>query len=82
MLLGQLSESEALVRFAHQDQAAVRGDTKTLEIDLERWVEKSLKAAFCISHIRHWPPARLDCALTSMHIGENGGPKIRSCTRK
>lgn len=52
MLLGQLSESEALVRFAHQDQAAVRGDAETLEIDLERWVEGKLKS--CVLYFTHW----------------------------
>jgi len=43
MLVDQFSESESLVEFAHQDQAAVGSDAGTLEIDLERGVEGELK---------------------------------------
>ena len=43
MLFDQFSEPESLVEFAHQDQAAVGGDTGTLEIDHERGVEGELK---------------------------------------
>ena len=32
MLLEQISEPESLVKFAHEDQAAVEGDARTLEI--------------------------------------------------
>ncbi len=41
MLLDQFFESETLVEFAHQDQAAVGGDAGTLEIELETGVEES-----------------------------------------
>ena len=51
MLFDQLSESEALVEFAHQDQTAIGGDVGALEIDLERGVEGELKGWFCISPI-------------------------------
>ena len=43
MLLDQFSEPESLVEFAHQDQAAVGSDPRTLEIDLKRSVEGELK---------------------------------------
>jgi len=39
MLLDQFSEPESLVEFPHEDQTAVRGDARTLEIDLEGDVE-------------------------------------------
>jgi hypothetical protein len=51
MLLDEFSESETLVEFAHQDQAAVGGDAGTLEIDLERGVEGELKGLFFVSPI-------------------------------
>jgi hypothetical protein len=40
MLFDQFSEPESLVEFAHQDQAAVGSNAGTLEIDLERGVER------------------------------------------
>jgi hypothetical protein len=40
MLFDQFSEPESLVEFAHQDQAAVGSNVGTLEIDLERGVER------------------------------------------
>jgi hypothetical protein len=43
MLLDQFSESETLVEFAYQDQAAVRGDARTWEIHPERGIERELK---------------------------------------
>jgi len=43
MLFDQFSEPESLVKFAHQDQAAVGSDAGTLEIDFERSVEGELK---------------------------------------
>ncbi len=52
MLLDQPSEPESLVEFAHQDQAAVRSDAGTLEIDLERYVEGELKRL--ILYLTHW----------------------------
>ena len=43
MLLDQFSKSQPLVELAHQDQATVGSDARTLEIDLERGVEGGLK---------------------------------------
>ena len=43
VLFDQLSEPESLVEFPHHDQAAVRGDAGTLEIDSEGGVEGELK---------------------------------------
>ena len=54
MLSDQFSEPESLVEFAHQDQAAIGGDARTLEIDLERGVERELKRlAWAFTH---WVP--------------------------
>ena len=41
MLFDQFSEPESLVEFAHQDQAAVRSDARTLEIDLREALKES-----------------------------------------
>ena len=46
VLLDQLPEIQPLVEFAHQDQAAVGSDARTLEIDLEGSVEGELKGLF------------------------------------
>jgi hypothetical protein len=54
MLFDQCSEPESLIKFAHQDEAAVRGDAGTLEIDLERGVEGELKGL--ILYFTHWVP--------------------------
>jgi hypothetical protein len=43
VLSDQSSEPESLVEFAHQDQAAVRSDPGTLEIDLERGLAGEMK---------------------------------------
>jgi hypothetical protein len=43
MLSDQFSKPESLVELAHQDQAAVGSDARTLEIDLERGIEGELK---------------------------------------
>ena len=52
MLVDQFSESESLVEFAHQDQAAVGSDAGALEIDFERSVEGELKRL--ILYLTHW----------------------------
>jgi hypothetical protein len=52
MFFDQFSEPEPLVEFAHQDQAAVRGDARPLEIDPERSVERELKGL--ILYLTHW----------------------------
>jgi len=52
MLLDQFSKPESLVEFAHQDQAAVGSDARTLKIDLERGVEGELKGLFWA--FTHW----------------------------
>ena len=52
MLFDEFSEAEALVEFAHQDQAAVGGDAGTLEIDPERSVEGELKGL--VLYLTHW----------------------------
>ncbi|HJY88025.1 MAG TPA: hypothetical protein VKE24_14420 [Candidatus Acidoferrales bacterium] len=48
----QLSEPEALVKFARQDQAAIRGPAGTLELDLERGVEGEVKGP--VLFFTHW----------------------------
>ena len=52
MLRDQFAEPESLVEFAHQDQAAVGSDARTLEIDLERGVEGELKGL--VLYLTHW----------------------------
>jgi hypothetical protein len=43
MLFDQFSEPESLVKFAHQDQAAVGSDAGTVENDFKPNVEGELK---------------------------------------
>jgi hypothetical protein len=43
MLVDQFSKTESLVELTHQDQAAVRRDAATLEIDLEGGVKRKLE---------------------------------------
>lgn len=51
MLLDQLSEPEALLQFTDRDQAAVQGDVRSFEIDLERRVDGKLKGS--VSYFTH-----------------------------
>jgi len=64
MLIDQFPEPEPLVEFAHQDQAAVGSDARTLKIDLERRVEGELKGLFWyLTHLvlsSGAPPSRSD----------------------
>jgi hypothetical protein len=48
----QCSEPESLIEFANEDQAAVRGDAGTLEINLERDVGGMLEEL--ILYLSHW----------------------------
>jgi hypothetical protein len=52
MLFDQFAESEPLVEFAHQDQATVRRNVRTLKTDLERRIEGKLKGPFL--YLTHW----------------------------
>jgi len=52
MLLDQFSEPESFVELAHQDQAAVGRDARTLKIDPERSVEGELKRL--VWAFTHW----------------------------
>jgi len=63
----QFSEPEALVEFAHQDQAAIGSDAGTLEINLERGVEGELQGLVGISRIIKGRPlgVRFEWFLTS-----------------
>jgi hypothetical protein len=52
MVFDQFSEPEALVKFTHEDQAAVRGDARPMEIDLQSRVQGKLKRL--ILFLTHW----------------------------
>ena len=43
ILFDQFAKAEPLVKFTHQDQAAVRRNARTLEADLERSIKGKLK---------------------------------------
>jgi hypothetical protein len=52
ILFDQFSEPEPLVEFAHQDQAAVGSDARTLEADLENSIKGKLKRP--LLYLTHW----------------------------
>ena len=43
MLVDQLAQSEPLVQFPNENQATIRGDARSLEIDFQKSVEGELK---------------------------------------
>ena len=43
MLVDQLPESESFIQFANENQTAIRGDSRSLEIDFEKSIERELK---------------------------------------
>jgi hypothetical protein len=48
----EFAEAQTFVQLTNQNQAAVGGDTGTLEINLERGVEGELKGL--ILYLTHW----------------------------
>jgi hypothetical protein len=50
ILLDQFSEPESLVEFAHQDQAVIGSEARTLEADLERRIKGKAEKAGFVSH--------------------------------
>ncbi len=43
MLVDQLAESESFIQFANENQTVIRGDSRSLEIDFEKSIERELK---------------------------------------
>ncbi|HUE02781.1 MAG TPA: hypothetical protein VMR62_24660 [Bryobacteraceae bacterium] len=52
VLSDQFAEAQTFVQLAHQNQTAVGGDSRALEIDLQRSVKKELKGL--ILFLTHW----------------------------
>ena len=49
----EFAEAQPFIQLPHQEQAAVRSDPRTLEVDLQRAVERELKGLFlCLTHRR------------------------------
>ena len=48
----EITEAQTFVQLAHQNQAAVGGDPRSLEIDLQRSVEGELK--WPVLSLTHW----------------------------
>ena len=55
MLCNQVAEAQSLVHLAHEDQAAIGGDPRSLELDLQCGVERELKGLVC--GLTHWVSA-------------------------
>jgi len=58
MLFDELSQAEPFVQLAHQNQAAVGGDPRSLEIDLQSRVEGKLKRLILFLTPWVWPSRR------------------------
>jgi hypothetical protein len=43
VLFDEFTEAQAFVQLTHQNQTTIRGDPRSLEIDLQRGVERELK---------------------------------------
>jgi hypothetical protein len=43
VLRDEVAEAQPLVELPHEDQAAIGGDPRSLELDLQRRVERELK---------------------------------------
>src|SRR5260370_26203377 len=63
LLLDKFTESQALVQLPHQNQTTVRGDARSLEIHLQRSVERELKGL--ILFLTHWVLASGACQSCS-----------------
>jgi hypothetical protein len=55
VLRDQVAEAQPLVQLAHEDQAAIGGDSRSLELDLQRHAERELKGLVC--RLTHWVSA-------------------------
>ncbi len=59
MLCDEGAEAQPLVQLADEDQAAIGGDPQSLELDLQRGLERELKGAgIVLSSIGYAPPQR------------------------
>ena len=52
MLGDEFAEAQTFVHLAHQNQATIRSDARSLEIDLQRSVERELK--WPVLFLTHW----------------------------
>jgi len=58
VLRNQVAEAQTLVQLAHEDQAAIGGEPRSLELDLQRGVEREPKGLVCGLTIGYRPPPR------------------------
>jgi hypothetical protein len=63
MFFDQLPESEPFVQLADENEPAIRGHTRTLEIDLQRPVERQLKGLALF--FTHWVLASSSLSMRS-----------------
>jgi hypothetical protein len=52
VLFDEFTEAQAFVQLTHQNQATIGGDPRSLEIDLQRGVERELKGL--VLFVTHW----------------------------
>ena len=76
MLVDQLAQSEPLVQFPNENQATIRGDARSLEIDFEKSVEGELKRL--VFFFTHWVLAsvRPDRARSPINKDAEGRWKV------
>jgi hypothetical protein len=67
----QFTQTQTLVQLAHQNQATIRRNSRSLEIDLQRAVERELKWLVSISPIRCGPPE--DHQHVETHMNRSAG---------
>jgi hypothetical protein len=65
----EIAEAQTFIQLAHQNEAAVGGDARSLEIDLQRGIEGELKGLILFSPIGCAPPERFHRVETRMNQG-------------
>src|ERR1019366_5025537 len=66
MLSNEFTESQPFVQLPNQNQAAVGGDPRSLEIDLQRTIERELKWLILSLTHRVWP-SRASLSRSNLH---------------
>jgi hypothetical protein len=77
VLFDQFTQTQTFIQLPHQNQATVRGDARSLEIDLQGAVERELKGLVLFLTHGCWSPEHLQHFETHMNIGDGDDMEMR-----
>lgn len=57
MLGNEITEAQSLIQLTNQDQTTIGGNARSLEVDLEKTVERELKGL--VLFVTYWVPSSI-----------------------